>query len=278
MAYETLENSNDGGKPISLYRFLWDQTEWLYTGADRNITATVDVGSRDFVAVAISDTGLVQGGSQNNDLMIKVDPTIPLVDLFHSTPPSQEIELTVYRKHHGDSESFIAWKGYVSNVKRSEDGAYVTIIGRTFLSSFERDGLRLAWVRGCPHLLYDDECRVDRSLFAHSATITALDGNSITVDDDGGLDPDWVVGGFVEWEANEDGTKDYRSIQSQGSTTNMVLLGTTYRLEVGMAVTLYPGCDLVSDTCLNKFNNLANFGGFEQMSGENVFDGEKPIM
>lgn len=278
MAYETLENSNHSGAPIAFYEFVWGQTIWRYTGADRGLTIDPGTGDVAFTSIAISDDGLVQGGSSNNDLTVKADPTIPMTDLFHSTPPSGEIELTVYGKHDGDDEVFIRWKGYVSNVKRSEDNTHIVIVCRTFLATFERSGLRLAWTRGCPHLLYDSECQVDPADHAHVAEITALDGNSITIDDDGAFDLGHFTGGYIEWTANGDGTKDRRGIQGQASTTQMVLLGTTYRLEVGMSVTLYPGCDLVTDTCLNKFDNLANFGGCEQMSGENVFDGEKPIL
>lgn len=268
MSFQAYETSNDDGKPIALYEFTWGQTVWRYTSADRDVTA-VD----EFTAIAIKDSGMTQGGSSNNDLTVECDPTIPMTDLFHSTPPSEEITLTVYRKHADDPERYIAWKGYVSNLKRAEDGSSVSIICRTYLASFERIGLRLGWTRGCPHVIYDSECRVDPDDFAQVAEIVAMDGNSITIDTNGGNPDGWFTGGFIEWEANADGTLDRRGIQDSPESLRLVLLGTTYRLEVGMSITLYPGCNLSMDNCKNKFDNRANYGGCQQMTGKNVFDG-----
>lgn len=273
MTFEARETSNHGGAPIALYTFEWGLTTWRYTSADRDIV----IGADTYTAIAIKDSGMVQGGSSNNDLTVQIDPTVPLTDLFQSTPPSSEITLTVRRKHDDDAEVLIAWKGFVTNVKRAEDDSYATVVGQTYLASFERSGLRLGWTRGCPHVLYDDECRVDPEDFAVTAEITSMDGNSVTVDVAGGHPIDWFTGGFIEWEANADGTKDHRSIQASPTALRFVLLGTTYRLEVGMTVKLYPGCNLTTDNCKNKFDNLANFGGCEQMTGKNVFDGT-PIM
>lgn len=57
-----------------------------------------------------------------------------------------------------------------------------TIICRTLLHSFLRTGLRLSWTRGCPHMLYDSECRVNPADFAHETEILAIESDGpITV-------------------------------------------------------------------------------------------------
>ena len=278
MTYEAREISNQDGAPVSFYEFQWGNTFWRYTSADRDL----ELGGEDFTAVAISDNGMVQGGSSNNDLTVELPASLPLVALFDSTPPTDEIKLTVRRRHYGDAQAFVYWVGYVGNVKRKEDDVGATVLGNTLLSTFKRAGARLAWTRGCPHVLYDGECRVDPADFGMAAEITELTGNTVTIDAFSwpGVVGDplmWFVGGFIEWEANADGTLDRRAIKASLSTTEFVLLGTTHRLEVGMAVTLYPGCDLTTGTCKTKFDNLANYGGCEQMSGKNPFS-EEPIL
>lgn len=276
MSYDTYEVSNQDGAPISYYEIKWGNTVWRYTSADSDQTITIPVdGSVTFTAIAISDSGMRQGGSSNNDLSVTVQSDIPLVDLFASTPPSDEIHLTVRRAHLGDLNPVIHWKGLVRNVKRDEGNAQATIIGFALMALFEGDGLRLAWTRGCPHILYDGECRKDPETMKVETTITALDGNSITVASNGGHAAPWFTGGYIEWTANGDGTLDRRGILSSASDTQLVLLGTTYRLSVGMAVKLYPGCDLTDETCDTKFNNLPNYGGCRQMTGKNPFDGTR---
>ncbi len=279
MDFEDFEISNDDGLRIALYEIEWGNTKWFYTSADQEIVATIPVGAgtedRTYLPVAISDSGMKQGGG-NNDMTVNAPSNIPLVDLFVSTPPALEIWLTVRRMHLGQTDTpKIAWTGTINNVKRTEGNAEVEIIGHSLLASFKRSGLRLAWTRGCPHMLYDQDCKADKTLFAVAGTITALTGNTITVDFTG---PDpaagWFDGGFIEWVADTGtGTIDRRGVVSSSSATVLTLFGTTYRLAVGMAITLYPGCDLTKATCDAKFSNGDNFGGLEQMTGKNPFDG-----
>lgn len=275
MTFQTREVSSQDGVPISYYEIEWGNTFWRYTSADsdQELTIAPAVLPVTFTAIAISDSGMTQGGSSNNDLTLTAPSNIPLADLFHSTPPSDEIKLTLRRAHEGDVEAFIHWKGFIRNVQRDEGNASIQIIGVSTIAMFESSGLRLGWVRGCPHILYDSECRADPEAFAVEAEIIEMDGNSITVDTADGQVAGWFTGGYIQWEANDDGTLDRRGIMASLTDTKFVLLGTTYRLEVGMAVKLYPGCDLTTTTCLNKFANLANYGGIEQMSGKNPFDG-----
>lgn len=278
MSNETREISNQDGQAIALYEIVFGDTVWRYTSADQDVPITVDVEGVPtdivYTAIPISDDGMSQGGSSNNDITVTCVADIPLVDLFHSTPPSTEIWLTVRRMHEGEADTpLIFWTGTVSNVKRKEDNASAEIIGQSLLASFGRAGLRLAWTRGCAHMIYDSECKVNKIDFAHNAVITALSGNSVTIDDAGGFAAGYFDGGMIEWEATAEGTIDRRGISASLSDTELVIYGTTYRLEVGMAVTLYPGCNLTTDHCKNKFDNLANYGGVKQMTGKNPFDG-----
>lgn len=276
MTFAAREISNQDGQRIALYEIEWGQTKWYYTSADQDITVTISGEPRTYTAVAISDSGMTQGGSSNNDMTVEAPSNIPLVDLFNSTPPALEIWLTVRRMHSGDTDPpLIYWTGTVLNVKRQDGNAAVDIIGQTLLASFKRSGLRLAWTRGCPHMVYDQDCRAVKEDFAVTASIVSLTGNSVTVSFGAGTPPPlgYFDGGFLEWTANGDGTIDRRGIVSSDSTTKFILFGTTYRLAVGTTITLYPGCNLTTEHCDEKFSNLANFGGFEQMTGKNPFDG-----
>lgn len=276
MAYEDREISSFGGAPISFYEIEWGNTVWRYTSAEEDQTITINGEEQTFVAAAIADSGMTQGGSSNNDITITATDELPLADLFHSTPPSDEIRITVRRAHEGDPVAFIYWKGFLRNVKRSEDNTHIQIVGFSLLAMFESQGLRLAWTRGCPHILYDDECRADPESFMYQSEIISMTGNSITVtnvDPSAALADGYFTGGYIEWEANEDGTLDRRGISGSTGNTTLMLLGTTYRLEIGMTVRLYPGCDLTTQTCDEKFGNLENYGGIEQMTGKNPFDG-----
>lgn len=275
MTFQTYETSTQDGEVTSLYEIVWGGTIWRYTSADRQIT----VGGVNYAPLPCSDNGMKQGGNTNEDIEITMPSDIPLADLYQSTPPSNTIRVTVRRRHSTDpdGQAFVYWKGYLSNVKRGEGNAAITLVCNTLLSSFTRQGLRLAWTRGCPHILYDQECRVNPADFVHATTIVALDGNSITLAGSGGRPQGWFTGGYIEWEVGGPATLDRRGIASSPSDVRLGLLGTTYRLSVGLPIRVYPGCDLTMSTCRNKFNNRANYGGCKQMSGQSPFDGS-PII
>jgi uncharacterized phage protein (TIGR02218 family) len=180
--------------------------------------------------------------------------------------------LTVRRRHAGEADAPIAFKGTVGNVKR-KDLAESDIVARPLTASFKRAGLRLTWSRGCPHALYDNGCKVKRDLFKVPAVVTVKTGTTITVNTVGALAQGWFDGGYLDWVANADGSLDRRGIERSLSATQFLLLGTSDRIEVGTAVNLYPGCDLTAEMCDSKFDNLANHGGFGFMTGKSPFDG-----
>lgn len=283
MSFPDRETSNQDGSIVSLYEFQWGFTFWRYTSADRDIVLSqiIDGEPTDvtYTKLPIWDDGMVQGGSSNNDVQVHAPSNIPLADLFHSTPPASEINLTIRRRHHGDENAFIYWKGYVINVKRDVGNAGVVILGETILASFNgRSGLRLGWTRGCPFILYDQDCTVNPDMFDISTTIAALTGDTVTLSAYAG---DHTIGrftgGYIEWEATPEGTLDRRGVKEQTTEQDFVLLGTTYRLEVGMIVRIYPGCDLTTTMCRERFNNIDNYGGCAQMTGKNPFDGTRII-
>ena len=45
----------------------------------------------------------------------------------------------------------------------------------------------------------------------------------------------------------------------------------------GVPVTLYPGCDHSRVTCISKFDNRPNYGGFDEIPTRNPMDGSSIV-
>lgn len=268
MSFSDAEISTQDGRPIALYLLEWGETEWLYTSADREIEYPAGSG-RIYLPRAVSDSGMVQGGSAANDFTLDCPANLPIVDLFKGTPPSESIWLTVRRQHIGEADAPIYWNGNVVNVKRL-DLASAQVIGKPLTASFKRTGLRLCWTRECPHFLYDAGCKVNPEAYRTNATILSLTGTTVTLDGVGGHADGYFSGGFVSWEINEDGTIERRMIERQTGVA-LTIFGITDGMEVGDELALYPGCDRTPTTCNSKFANRANYGGFDFMPGESPF-------
>lgn len=276
MSFNLFEIAGFLGRPICLYEFVWGNDTYRYTSSDRNIQYPYVDGNPAngtwWTSIPIKDNGFTQGVT-TQEFVVELPRSNEIVNLFRSTPPSLPIALTCRRFHKDDPAQDVAvyWVGTVGNVK-VRDAIKAEILGIPISSTMRRTGLRLCWERNCPHSLYDEGCGANRNLFKAVTTVTALTGSTITVAATGGWAGVQFSGGYVEWEATAAGTVDRRAIE-RGDGNIMYLLGSTDRMEVGMAVTLYLGCDLTPTTCQGTFNNLANHGGFQMLAGKSPFDG-----
>lgn len=281
MAYSDKEISTQDGRPVALYLLEWGPTRWRYTSTDRAVTINelVDgvMQAVTYEPRAISDSGMTQGSSSQNDFQINAPSDLPVVDLFRGTPPSETIWITVRRIHVGETDAPIYWKGTLNNVKRPEP-AKATIIGKPIAASLKRTGLRLCWTRECPHFLYDVDCTVDKAAFAVEAEVIALAANMIFVVPVEEKEDGWFRGGFVEWQASAEGTLERRFVEfdenvveGTDSTLQLTIFGLVDYLAIGDTVTIYPGCNRMPTTCNDKFNNIENYGGFEKMPGKSPF-------
>jgi len=268
MSFNTIESSNDQGRPIFLYAFILGSATWRYTSSDED----VDVNGYKWTALPISDDGVKLTGEAQTDVMqITAPARIAPVQMFISTPPSQPIMVNIFHYHEGDSEAVLGYMGEVIQVGQPEPGK-ATLTCDAIGASMQRDGLRLGWQRTCPYALYDAlTCQADKTTHGIECTVFDVTGNNVTMQGIDDLADDVLAGGFMEWTHPVRGL-EYRGIETQkGSVLGM--FGLADDLYYGLKVTAYPGCDRRWGTCQTKFNNLPNYGGVPDMPGKSPFDG-----
>jgi len=278
MAYNDREISNQDGKPIALYEFRYGNSTWRYCTSDKDEqvgTNLTDGLPLIWKAQAISDEGVVQGGSDQNDLQILMQSDLPVPKLFRNAHPSGKVWLTVRRWHMGDpgTETPIQWVGTIVNAVLVDE-ATVQMACRSLGGTYDRQGLRLAWGRMCPHVLYGIGCNNngsnDKEDHAYPRTVETMDGVSFTCTTHEEPAEGSFTGGFVEW-LRGDGSYDRRGIEQQNGN-HFLLLGSTDGLEIGSEVVVYPGCTRNTASC-KLFSNLPNYGGFPHLPGKSPFDG-----
>lgn len=272
------ESSSQSGRPVGLYEFRWGEDVWRYTSADREVEWGTDDDDEPlaWTPAAISDNGVTQGPQPEN-FEVDLPANLPIVALFRATPPSESVWLTVRRYHFDDpdAEANVIWIGTVGNIKRKNRGL-ATAIGLPISGTMRRSGLRLCWEIGCPHMLYDEGCRVNKLDFMTATVVTDLTATEMTVDDIGIYAGEQYAGGFIEFEASLAGTIERRTIEGYLGANKFLMFGTTDRLADGVVVKMFLGCDLTPATCDGTFNNLSNHGGYAFLSKKSPFDG-KPI-
>lgn len=261
------ELSNYDGRPVTLYKFTRGTITYLYAESDRDVT----IGFDTYRASNISDEGLALTGNATQDTFNVSMPTdTDLVQAYAGTAPSQTVTLTVLRYHPGDADAIVNYVGQVQSVSQKSPGmAAVSCVSLS--GTFKRDGLRVAWERSCPYALFDMNCRVDKTKYPAAGLITSIFDGTVAFSSANLFSDGYFSGGFVEWPLNDE-TTERRGIQyHQGG--NFQMFGLTDGLEVGMKLLAYPGCQRNTNDCINKFNNLINYGGIPMLPGKSPFDG-----
>lgn len=265
---DVLENSNHGGMPIYLFQFKLGTKVWGYTSSAREMVFDGVIHK----PVPVSTTTIQQSLDPSQDsVTITIPDSTEVAQLFLGSGPSTTVYAFIKETHLGAGTSITHFQGEVTDRKIPKVGQ-CSLICNYITVSFDKNGTRMAWSRTCQHALYDGQCRVEKSLFAVQTTIDYLDGVNVGSVAFGAFPTDYFSGGFFEW-ASQGGVLNTRTIDKH-TGSNFLVFGFTDGLGVGMTITTYPGCRRTTDDCLNKFNNMPNYGGYPGIPGKSPFDGD----
>lgn len=262
MSYGDFENSVQDGQPVEFYEFLLGDIQYNYTSAED----TIVIGATEYTPVAISRSRYALGSERRQEIMTVTMPSsIAPATKYISIVPGQLCTLTIKRRHRGDSELVVLFKGIVRSVGYSDDGYKADLAVAPLTYALSRDVPRDTYQSLCNRVLYDAKCGVSQSSFDHTGEVLVVDGNTLTVDGLDGQPDGYWTGGFVQY-----GTNDWRMVLSH--TGNDIVLLMPFPANVdGKNVTVFAGCDHTLATCKSKFNNVANFGGFAFVPTRDIF-------
>lgn len=267
MTFNTIETSNDLGRPIFLYAFNLGAATWRYTSGDEDVI----LSGYKWLATAINDDGVkISGEASTDGISITCPSSIAPVQLFYGTPPSNTIMVQIFHYHEGDTEAVLGYTGEVLQVALPAPGQAV-ISCDTISASMERDGLRYTWHRTCGHALYGQGCNLDKEAFVRPVVVFDIINNVVYFQGMEDVADGKFDGGFIEWQHPTRGT-EFRAIETQVANA-MTMFGLADGLYYGLNVKAYPGCRRTTADCLT-FNNLPNYGGVPDMPGKSPFDGD----
>lgn len=254
-----------GDQPIHLYLFTHTTAgvtqSWYYTSHDvavvhmgqtwspQPITHGQMVNSVDGISDAVEVTSWRFDGNALND--------------YFPFPPQKVYQVTIRELFSGASQSKVLFAGRVKTVKA--EGRKLTAQCVTALDADLRQIPRMRMQRLCPYTLFDYGCKLSPAAFVVHSVLTVMAGALVTVN---GAYASRAVGyylyGYVVATA-PDGTKEMRqivwSLACTATQAFLTLNAPFQHVVVGAAIDVYPGCDLLPDTCKNKFNNFVNYGG-----------------
>jgi len=268
MAFETYEDSDEGGQPVELYEFyyLTQISRWTSYHADITVASTVYKSA----SLSRSDVTDAGGTLSNQNLTITCQPDFPIAELFSVSPPSDVVSLIIKRVQLSDlADPRVIYPGRVLSVSWAEDAAKLTC--QSIITRLKQPGLRRIYGKMCPHLLYgqgDGECNVNPLTFQENVALATVSGITVTSAAFAAKPADYYTGGKLEVAVPSGYAR--RGIQKHVGDT-LTLTHQIPELTSGMTVRVFPGCDHTRTTCVSKFNNEPNFGGFPFTPQKNPF-------
>lgn len=271
MSFDTIEVS-EYFEPLELYEFTRGTVNWRYTSADEDITFNTNV----FEAVPIKRSNIIATQDiGKSTLKVDVSRRNTFVQQYIASSPTDVISLKVYRIHGADMDPAVTFIGRVVNVDFQENKAQITLHSNQ--SSLRRPGLRRAYQTTCPHVLYGEQCRANSTLFKTDAVLTGVSGltlssSAFVISVNPTFDASWFVGGYVD--VVKGGLTERRFITEHDNGTGTLTVNLPFvGLAVGDAVSAFAGCDHTPETCVGKFSNIDNYGGFPFIPKKNPMDG-----
>lgn len=277
MSFSNQEQSTEGGAPIEIYTFSGADT-FRYTSASEPYT---DSEGNVYEPVAMSRTApTVSLKESSGSISIKMPFNNPFAARYLGGVPPSPDRVTIKQVHLSDAtaEEFPFWAGSVISVKFSGNEATVALQGAMGRTSAQIPSQTFSWM--CDHTLFDGRCRVTESQFTFNFTVSAVsaDGVTVTLADSGqaateiASDPSFFNGGT--FLTGVDGSQRMGlnfSATGNSNEYSLVLLVPISGLETGQAITFTAGCDKSVDTCVARFNNASNYGGFPFIPTLNPF-------
>ena len=264
MTYEPIETSVESGQPVELYVFTIGAETYYYTSAEDIVT----FAATPYLPRQIDRSDPTQADAdRRQELTITLNAEDPVCSRFIGVVPGQPLLLDLLRFHRGDAEAYNVWSGKSIGASFKRRGAVCEMTGITSESALNRNIPRFKYQGMCNHVLYDGNCKIVKSSHLYTDNVSAVDGRTITINGTFAAQGDhWSVGGYIDF-----GSSDYRLITAQTGDVLSLVLPFSEDM-VGQSVDGYAGCDHTLATCLAKFSNNLNYGGFAFVPTLNPFN------
>lgn len=261
MSYAARETSQYSGQPYELYLFQTQTDTWRMTSADGAITYL----GNSYEPEAITRTPTSQGVEvKSGEVRVTIPKTHPIALLYLPFIPATPMSLVIYRGHDAESEVVVNFTGRVATATFG-DACELACVPEQEALKKRIPGPK--YQKQCNRILYAPGCDVDRELFRVTGNLSSVVGAVIQAPEFATKPNGWFNAGYIE--------KGFERRMILSHTGNaLTLLQAMAGLAVGDVISAYAGCKRnYNGDCVQKFNNGANFFGFEWIPLINPFRG-----
>jgi len=242
---------------------LSNSEKYYFTSNTTDITTTNFEGSTvTYKAIPISRKELVYDLENKNFVVIAplTEPVFQNLDLISNVMP-------VFISIRDSSTHNIIYQGTISTAEHDYKKGVVDIKLKQRFTEFVSEIPKKTYSKFCPYRLGDKYCTVNLDTYSVDAASGEFTIDELTIycDNIKGYETGYFTNGMVR--AN---TGETIWILDYNGTSGYVKLITRFTSESKVSnLTFIPGCDRSIDTCVRRFNNKDNFGGFPYIPDRN---------
>ena len=257
MTYASEIAQTEQKKFAEIYEFGIGNEIFYYTDNDENITFQAQL----YKAVTINRKSLK---FDNNLTSKKIDISMKLTDpanRFIANNPVEIITVKIQRFFtHDHTAAKIIFTGEVIAASGKNGNAQLSCENRSIL--FKNKFPNIVYKTTCSHILFDGGCKLNSDNFKESGAVT-VSANQLVAAEFANRPDGFFDNGFVLFG------EDARLIQKHVGDTLTLLQSFDSRLQTGLVVEAFAGCNHLAETCKNKFDNFDNFRGFPRIPSTN---------
>jgi uncharacterized phage protein (TIGR02218 family) len=263
-AYTNKETATER-KPVELYHIWTEYDDWYYTNTDVSVLYNANV-----YQPAVLERGSLEKDSQLNATKLSIafaymqEPAVKYI--ADNSVDLTWISIMRVFQDQVPIEASVIFIGHIRDISFKGQQGQVTCIGFEYYLGKQLP--RYRYQPQCNWKLFSTQCGKVRASYKQSVIVTAIqaDGLAFTCSAMVVQEDNYYRGGDVERIYT--GGKEKRML-AWSSGTNLGLRFKMRDLRVGSTLDIYPGCDGAVNTCITKYNNLLNFGGFPYIPLDN---------
>ncbi len=266
------EISVEGNRPIELYEWTAGLVSTRYNSSEGDF---VFGGFTWLARTLIRNSFGKMVETEQSMLEVKMPVTDAIASQYVGIQPADRVDLVLSRVHEGASPqtALVIFRGFVTSFAAKDELATLSL--KPFNELFQREMPRQTYQGLCNHVHYDSRCGVIESTSPNQLIGTVIsqqnNGEIINVPGAGAVADNKspaqaFKGGFVR---NQSAT-DFRLVLDQDGDDLTLLLPFSSSV-LGSEVVLQRGCDRSVVTCVSKYNNMINYGGFPHVPTTNPF-------
>jgi len=262
------EISVEGSIPIELYEWSAGLTTTRYTSSEGDIS----FGGFTWASRTLTRDGfgkMVE--TEQSTLEVKMPTTDPIASQYIGIQPADRVDLVLSRIHEvmSPASSLVLFRGFVTSVAFKDEIATLTL--KPFNELFQREMPRQTYQGLCNHVHYDGRCGIIESAAPNQLIGTVIsqtnNGEIINVPGAGSVaDNKSPLQAFKGGFARTSDFSDFRLILDQDGDDLTLLLPFSSSV-LGTSIVLQRGCDRSVVTCVAKYGNIINYGGFPHVPG-----------